>query len=364
MNEKEKLLLEMIENNPFISQAELAEKTQLSRSAVAGYISSLVKSGKILGRAYILPKKSGVVCIGGAIVDRKMKVESNLVFGTSNPVATSFSCGGVARNIAENLGRMGVPTSLMTIIGDDHEGQWLFEQTKPYVEMASAMMVPNETTGTYSAVLTEKGEMAVALADMNINDRVDTGFIEKRWAQISAADMVLVDTNFTEDVIAYIVRRCKQEGIKLAIAPVSSPKVKKLPASLEGVTWYISNRDEAEELTGMKITSDGDYFKAAEKIIRKGAEIAVITRGEDGLVYYSNSGEAGVLLAPEIDVEEVTGAGDALVAGILYGCTNHLRIEDACKIGMAASVIALQSAETVSPALNKQKLQETYKKYF
>ena len=364
VNEKEKLLLELIENNPFISQVELAEKTQLSRSAVAGYISSLVKAGKILGRAYILPKNTGVVCIGGANIDRKMQVKSSLVFGTSNPVSTSFSCGGVARNIAENLGRMGVPTTLMTILGDDHEGISLLEQTKPYVDMTYSMVIPKETTGTYSALLTEKGDMAIALADMNIYENVDTGFIEKRWAQITSSDMVLLDTNFTEKVLAYVIRRCKQEEIPLAVAPVSSPKIKKLPASLKGVTWFISNKDEAEELTGIKISNDGDCLRAAEVIVQKGAEIAVITKGEDGLVYYSKTGEAGVILAPQIEVKEVTGAGDALVAGILFGCTNHLRIEDACKIGMASSIIALQSSDTVSPSLNKQKLQEIYKMYF
>ncbi|RLQ94485.1 carbohydrate kinase [Falsibacillus albus] len=364
MNEKEKFILQLIENNPFISQAELSEKTQLSRSAVAGYISALVKSGKLLGRAYILPKNNGVVCIGGSNIDRKLKVQKELVYGTSNPSETSISCGGVARNISENLGRMGIPSSLMTIVADDYEGAFLLEETKPYVDVAGTMMVLHQTTGTYTAVLNEEGDMAIALADMNIYEMIDTGFIEKRWSQISSAEMVLLDTNFPEEVLAYIIRRCKQEGVPLVISPVSSPKVKKLPRNLEGTTWYISNKDEAEELTGMKIEKDGDFFMAAEAIIEKGAENVVITRGKEGLVYYSQSGGAGVILAPHIQVDEVTGAGDALVAGVIYGCMNGFNIEDACKVGMTASIIALQSGQTVSPALNKHKLQETYKSYF
>ncbi|MGA9225988.1 MAG: winged helix-turn-helix transcriptional regulator, partial [Mesobacillus sp.] len=107
MNEKEALILKLIKEDPFISQSDLAVKTDLSRAEVAGYISSLIKQGKILGRAYILPEKRQVLCVGGANIDRKIWSKSQLELGTSNPAESSKSCGGVARNIGENLGRLG-----------------------------------------------------------------------------------------------------------------------------------------------------------------------------------------------------------------------------------------------------------------
>ena len=103
MNDKEILILQLIKEDPFIAQNELAEKTGLSRSAVAGYISSLTKQGKILGRAYILPQKKEVLCVGGANVDRKIQTTGQLQYGTSNPAESSQSCGGVARNIEKTL---------------------------------------------------------------------------------------------------------------------------------------------------------------------------------------------------------------------------------------------------------------------
>lgn len=364
MSEKEAAILGLIKKDPFISQNELAERTGMSRSAVAGYISSLAKQGKLLGRAYVLPKRKQIVCIGGANIDRKIQVLEKLQAGTSNPASSSISCGGVARNIAENLGRLGLEVSLMTVVGDDHEGKRLFDQTKTFVDMEPSKLMVGETTGTYTAILDSDGEMTFALADMGIYDSVDVDHIEKRWGFLASAELVMIDTNFPAGVLSKIVTRCKEEGIPLVITPVSAPKIKKLPAVLEGVTWLIANKDEAEALAGRKIREEGDFFKAAETIMQKGVEKVVITRGDKGLIYYTKMNEAGVILPPKVEVVDVTGAGDALVAGVIYGDLRGLNTEAACKIGMACSMITLSTEETVSSSLNHQYLQETFQQNF
>lgn len=57
MNEKEKLIFQLIKRNPYLSQQEMAEQLGMSRPALANMISSLIKRGEILGRAYVLPEK-------------------------------------------------------------------------------------------------------------------------------------------------------------------------------------------------------------------------------------------------------------------------------------------------------------------
>ncbi|MDX8342734.1 carbohydrate kinase [Rossellomorea sp. YZS02] len=364
MNEKEKLLLSYIEENPFMTQQELSERSGISRSAVAGYISNLVKQGKILGRAYVMPNKNGITCIGGANIDRKMRLEDTLIPETSNPAKTEQTSGGVARNIAENLGRLGREANLITVVGEDTEGSWLLQQTKSFADVSASHRRMNESTGAYSAILDERGEMMFALADMSIYESVDIGFIEKRWGMISSSEMVLLDTNFPEEVLIYIIRRCQSEGIPLTVIPVSAPKVKKLPSSLEGVTWFICNKGEAEMYLDMKIETEGDYFKAAKELTLRGAERAVITRGDQGLIYYTTYKEATAILPPRVEVEDVTGAGDALVAGILFGYLKGSDTDGACRIGVICSSITLQSRYTVAPTLNTSKLQQEFSLYY
>ena len=136
MNEKERLILKLIQDDPFITQNELAEKLNLSRPAVANYISSLMKRGEIIGRAYVLREQESVVCIGGANVDRKIMLKGPLQFNTSNPVTSYKAVGGVARNISENLGRLGVKTTLLTALGDDVDGKWLVENSKQWMDLS------------------------------------------------------------------------------------------------------------------------------------------------------------------------------------------------------------------------------------
>ncbi|PFA66664.1 sugar kinase [Bacillus sp. AFS015802] len=364
MNAKEKLLLSLIEENPFMTQQELSERSGISRSAVAGYISNLVKQGKILGRAYVVPKENGITCIGGANVDRKMRLMGGLIPETSNPVKTEQTSGGVARNIAENLGRLGKSAKLITVVGEDTEGSWLLQQTKTFADVSGSERLVNESTGAYSAILDEQGEMMFAMADMNIYESVDISFIEKRWGLISSSEMVLLDTNFPEDVLIYIMRRCQSEGVPLTVIPVSAPKVKKLPSSLEGVSWFICNKGEAEMYLDMKIETEGDYFKAAKDLTLRGAERAVITRGDQGLVYYTTYKEATAILPPKVAVQDVTGAGDALVAGILFGYLKGSDTDGACRIGVICSSITLQSEHTVAPTLNRSKLQQEFSLYY
>ena len=363
MNEKEQLILQLIKEDPFISQIDLAEKTGLSRSAVAGYISSLTKGGKLLGRAYVLPKSKEILCIGGANIDRKIQVLNHLQYGTSNPAESSQSCGGVARNIAENLGRLGVDVSLMTMVGEDNGGEWLLDYTKSYVDISPSQISPNMATGTYTAVLDPNGELAIALADMSIYDTIDRSFIEKKWGYAASAGMIVMDTNFPAEVLEQVIFRCREENIPLCITPVSAPKIKKLPKKLHGVTWLIANQDEASALSGIEINGEEDFFRAAELIKLKGVEKVVITKGDKGLIYVTEE-ESGALLPPKVHVVDVTGAGDSLVAGTMFAYRLGLTTAEACKMGIACSALTLQSQSTVNPNLEESKLKEIIQQYF
>lgn len=364
MNEKEALIIKLIKENPFISQNELADKTKLSRSAVAGYISSLTKQGLLLGRAYVFPTKKDVLCVGGSNIDRKIQADEKLSYGTSNPASSSQSYGGVSRNIAENLGKLGCESSLLTVIGEDKDGEGLLQHTKAFVDFSPSQSLKNEVTGTYTAVLDKNGEMAIALADMSIYDKVSVDFIEKRWGYFSSSRIIIVDTNFPSDVLHYIIERCNRENIPLCITPVSSPKIKKLPQQLHGVTWIIANQDEAEALANMDIKSEDDFLLAAKLILEKGVENVIITRGGQGLMYMTATGETGTISPPQIAVEDVTGAGDSLVSGLMYAYLKGYSLKEACKLGVTCAALTLQSQETVNPHLNETKLLEAFAHYF
>ena len=269
MNEKEKLVYKLIKKNPYLSQQEMAEQVSMSRPSLANTISSLIKQGEIIGRAYVLPEKNQIIAIGGANVDRKFSIEDNVQLGTSNPASVSESIGGVARNIAENLGRLGNQVKLLTIIGDDHDGQLIERTSKAYIGLDLLERNAEEATGSYTAVLDEHGELVVAMANMSIYEKLTPEIFIKHEAALQNASCIIMDLNCSIEAILYMKSFSKLRNILFVIVPVSSPKMVNMPDDLSGIDYFICNRDEAETYLQKKLQSQKDYEQAVQELLKK-----------------------------------------------------------------------------------------------
>ncbi|WML50558.1 PfkB family carbohydrate kinase [Neobacillus sp. PS3-34] len=213
MSRHKALLSDILRENPQLSEIEISEITGLTFNEIQDCLLSMAQSAK----QACLPKTPQVLCIGGANVDRKIQAVQTLIYGSSNPARSSISCGGVARNVAENLGRLGCSPSLLSFIGNDAEGQWLIGKTKEFVNIHSVGVVDGKSTGTYTAILDLDGEMAVALADMEIYDDVDIDLLQSKWAADFRTDLIVIDTNFPADVLEKIINRPMKQVLLFAL---------------------------------------------------------------------------------------------------------------------------------------------------
>lgn len=358
--DKAKQILHHIKMDPFISQQVLSNRVGLSRPAVANYIADLMKSGEIRGRAYILKEVSSIVCIGGMNIDRKAKAKQDVSLYTSNPVKTKTTCGGVARNFAENLSHLGYDTILMACIGNDKEGGRLLAETKNSgVDVSQVWMFPEGSTGTFTTLLDVSGNSIVSMADMNIYENLTVSMVEKKWATISSADAIFLDMNLPLDSIHYIVKRCNEENIQMYIDPVSPAKSLKLPACLEGVTLLMLTQEEMEELSGTQINAMKDCEAACEILQQRGAE-GVIVMLSDKSVYYFSEEERGHLppFCFKTAVVDFTGESDALAACVVYGVMNGESLQRSCQLGLAGIVLTLQTEASISTFLNPERIYE------
>jgi pseudouridine kinase len=126
---------------------------------------------------------------------------------------------------------------------------------------------------------------------------------------------------------------------------------------LEGVAAILPNREEAELLADMEIASIEDCRTACERIRTRGVENVVITLGEQGICCQSNEGWVHLPPLP-VDVVDVTGAGDSFAAGFLFGVAAGEPISRACRLGLAAASLTLQTEHSVSPLLRAERLYE------
>lgn len=357
MNEKERLVYQLIKKNPYLSQQEMAEQLGMSRPALANTISALIKKGEIIGRAYVLPQKNRIIAIGGANVDRKFHIEGQVQLGTSNPSNVTESVGGVARNIAENLGRLGNHVKLLTTIGTDHDAQLVEQASHAFINFSLVDRLPNNhSTGSYTAVLDEYGELVVAMANMSIYEELTPELLNKHEATIKNASCLIVDLNCPSETVLYLKNLAKLRGIPLVIVPVSAPKMVHMPSDLEGVEYFICNRDEAEIYLKTSVQSHDEYRIAVRQLIEKGAKHVVLTLGEKGVV---SGTEQGIRYFEAVTVKEiidVTGAGDAFVSGLLHGVLNGENFDEAIHLGLVNASQTLQSDKTVRTDLSDEQL--------
>ena len=300
-----------------------------------------------------------VVCIGGANVDRKARCMGPARLRTSNPVRMSETRGGVARNVAENLGRLGCGPLLISCVGDDGDGERLLAETSAQgVNVRAALRVAGARTGTYTAVLEPSGELVIALNEMEVAELLTPAAVDARWEHLAAARLIFADTNLPPETLAYLIERCGREGLLLVVDPVSAIKAQRLPKRLDGVSAILPDQLEAEALAGMGAPSDGAWEPLAARIRARGAQAVVISLGERGLYYTADdTAFERPSVARAGDVVDVTGAGDALAAGFLFGLLRGETAERCCELGLAAAALTVRSAHSVAPELTPRALE-------
>ena len=164
MTQRERQILKWIEENPLISQQELADKAGITRSSVAVHISNLMKKGYITGKGYIVHTAPYVTVVGGVNMDIGGWPSEVPVDRDSNPGAVRMSLGGVGRNIAHNMSLLGLDVRMVTAFGDDLYAQKIAASCGELgIDISQSPVIPEGHTSTYLFINDEKGDMLLAV---------------------------------------------------------------------------------------------------------------------------------------------------------------------------------------------------------
>ena len=349
MTQRERQILQLIEANPMISQQELAEELGITRSSVAVHISNLMAKGHIAGRGYVLRSGSYAVVVGGVNVDIGGKSFAPLVDADSNPGSVQISLGGVGRNIAHNLSLMGTDVRLLTAYGDDVHGQKVAASCSELgIDLSHARHITGGTTSTYLYLMDETGEMVLAVSDMEICKKITPTYLSNNLGLLQNAQLVICDANIPEESLIYLAENCT---VPLFCDPVSTVKAVKLLPILGKIHTLKPNRLEAELLSGVKINSKEDVAAAADALLEKGVHRVFISMGADGI--YAAMGKERLWL-PNFPGQMIntTGCGDAAMAALAWAYLEGMDLKETALAGLAAGSIAMESAETINPAMS------------
>ena len=355
LTERERQIVDLLRRDPLMGSEALAAALGTTRTSVNVHLSNLGKKGVILGRGYVLAERPGAVVIGGANMDLKARSKARATHHTSNPGHGSMAPGGVGRNIAENLARLGDRVHLVSVVGRDRLGDNLLDHTAAAGVRVEHVARTDRPTGTYTAVLDTDGELIVAIADMDATTELGVRQLHAARDVIATAGVLVIDGNLGREAVDYALDLA--EGVRAVFEPVSVPKAAGLREALDARVYAVTpNRDELAALTELPTRTDRQVRTAARSLHDRGVELVWIRLGERGSVLSTTDGAVEIPAVPT-NVQDVTGAGDSMLAAFCHVLLEGGSPEAAARFGHAAAALTIDSPHTVRPDLTPRLVQ-------
>lgn len=307
----------------------------------------------------IINNRDYVLVLGGANVDIQGIPKDKLIFRDSNIGTMNISLGGVARNIAENLSRLGVCVKLLTAIGNDLYGNKILENCRDLeIDISDVIVSKKHSTSTYLSILDENGDMAVALSCMDICEEITIDYIKSKEDIFKNSKICITDTNLSREVLEYI---SQMNDTHIFLDTVSTSKAQRVKDFIGRFHTIKPNRYEMQVLTGINVDSVDNAKRACEYLLNKGVKRVFLSLGEEGVVCAGAEFDMFKIDMPSIKVVNATGAGDAFLAGLAFGYLKDMTIRECAKFAMSCAAIALLSKNTISDEMSAENVNKRMK---
>ena len=296
-----------------------------------------------------------VVIFGGANIDIAARAAGPLDPHSSTPGRVHAGDGGVARNIAENLARLGSPVALVTAFGADADGLGLHERCVGAGIDVRCAVFSQYPSSRYVALLDEDGELVQGINDMRAIETLTPTDIAAALAAIGAGDLIVVDANLPVPVLTVIAAAAALAGAPVVAEPVSVAKAGRVLAGVLPRPWLVTpNADEVRILAARGDAAGLDPVADAACLLALGMQHVWVRLGPAGSVLVSGDAAEPVvtdLPARDVEVVDVTGGGDALLAGFLHALLGGADLAAAAAYGHDVAALAVTDRHTVRPDL-------------
>ncbi|KAM9582265.1 uncharacterized protein ACIB01_001629 isoform 3-T4 [Guaruba guarouba] len=282
------------------------------------------------------------VVIGGINVDFIAKAQNPVILGggQTNAGRVRRTFGGVGRNLADCLSRLGQTPLFLSAVGKDEHSESVLSYCR-HMDMTAILQLEGRNTATYCAMITSAGELSVGLGDMDIHHQITEQYVSQFKENLCQAPLVCIDGNVPLSTIQYVCQLAREHQIA------------ELPSRLEDVVQ-----------TAVALACP----------LLSHLQCVVVTLGALGILLCGKSLGGSILLCPgapeqaaaaslcathypavHISREEivnVSGAGDSLMAGILAGILAKHDTDTCVRMGLLAASLSLRSYEPISPEIS------------
>ncbi len=288
--------------------------------------------------ALTLPRnrKFDVIGFGLNAVDHLVTVPRFPAFNTKTRLSAHYQMtGGQVSSAMVGARRLGLKSSYIGKVGDDHEGRLLIEALEHEgVECSNVIVAAGARTQSAVIVIEQfSGERTIL---WHHDDRTRIAREEIARDMITCGRVLHID-GFDTQAAIQAARWAREAGMPVTIdLDTAYPGIDEL---LPLVDCLIMSHGLADELSG--VMDERESLKRLNE--RYGCYLVAMTQGARGaLCYVEGAFIASPAFRPPV-CRDTTGAGDAFRAGFIYGLTNSLSIEESLRV--ANAVAALECRE-------------------
>lgn len=291
--------------------------------------------------------------IGAIHLDRIAYADRPFQPDTSTPGKILPRAGGVGANIARAMARLGMSPVMHGCLGEDADGTFLIQSLGDCgIDTSCIKQVPGARTGSYLALHNPDGTLFCAISDSEITSQLTFSSIHPIPKSLLDCDIWLCETNLEEDALLSLA--AQKAHRRLAADTVSIAKAPKLRALLPHLDILFTNIDEAHALLGLT-ENTLTPVELAEKIAEKGVNTVLVSNAGAPLALH-HQGTTSSHQPFEVVPKDVTGAGDAFIAGFLFATCHNQPPVEAVQSGLGAAAITVEATGAAPETLSTKSL--------
>lgn len=295
-----------------------------------------------------------VLVLGVAFTDIK-----GFPFGIYDPVGTNkgevkLTHGGVARNVAEDLARLGAKVMFPLPVDETPLGRDMKARLEEAgVDMSEAISVPDGGAGMWLAVFNERGDLAGSISKMPDVTPIYDKLIQDGDRLFENCDAAVAEFDTSCEIAQQSVLLAEKYHKDLYCIVGNMSVMLARRDLLAGTRCVIMNEIEAGKLFGSDIKSlspaDTQTFVwAAGQSL--GLRAIIVTMGANGSVYADfETGESGIASPVPCEVVDTTGAGDAFFSAAVMALSKGTDLRGACLLGAQVAARVISTSESACP---------------
>ncbi|MBO4328481.1 MAG: hypothetical protein J5831_03600 [Bacteroidales bacterium] len=282
-----------------------------------------------------------ICVIGGANADITATTFKPFKPKDSNPGTIRLVPGGVARNIAHNLALLGDEVVFLTLFGGDTFGYFTADSCrKVKIDITLSDAAPVGTRSCFLSINDADGEMVGGVSDMLAADGITPEWLATKLPKVGPVDAYVADTNIPIVSLTYLIDHVDAPLFVDAVSSAKAPRV------IEAMRQSTQKKIHSLKCNWMENQLLAEIQGVGRRYVSLGDQGIDVVEGETKYHFDALPCEA----------VNTTGAGDALVAGLVHAGP-EASVEEAARVGLRCAQITCESPDTVNNQL-KQRYEE------